>query len=53
LCLERDVPGYEVFHVMSTPESMISHDVQYTCDRLGWKPKYDFTWLPCPQKTEG
>ncbi|MDF3128874.1 NAD(P)-dependent oxidoreductase [Kiritimatiellaeota bacterium B1221] len=46
LCLERENPGYEFFHVMSTPESMVEHDVQYTCDQLNWKPKYDFTWLP-------
>ncbi len=46
LCLERENPGYEFFHVMSTPESMEDYDVQYTCDRLNWKPKYDFTWLP-------
>lgn len=48
LCLERDHQGMEIFHVMSTPESMDEHEVRYTCERLGWQPKYDFTWLPLP-----
>jgi hypothetical protein len=33
---------------MSTRESMTRWDVQYTCDRLGWTPAYDFSWLPEP-----
>ena len=46
LCLESPTLTYDVFHVMSTQESMKLLDVQYTCDTLGWKPKYDFSWLP-------
>ncbi len=46
LCLERDDISYEVFNVMSTPESLTEWDVAHTCQRLGWRPRYDFTWLP-------
>jgi len=41
----RDI-GWEVFYVLGTPESRKVFDVEYTCQRLGWQPKYDFTWLP-------
>ncbi len=46
LCLERTDSTYECFTVMSTPESLEKADVRYTCERLGWKPRYDFSWLP-------
>jgi len=46
LCLELGSPGYDIFHVMSTPESMDVADVRYTCERLNWKPRYDFSGLP-------
>ena len=26
--------------------------VQHTCDTLGWKPKYDFSWLPTPEEAK-
>ena len=48
LSLELADLTYETFTVMSTQESMEPWDVQYTCDRLGWKPKYDFSWLKDP-----
>jgi len=53
LCLEDPKLGYEVFYVMSTPESFKFYDIEYTCKRLNWKPKYDFMWLPeyVPGKT--
>jgi len=38
--------GWEIFYVLGTPESRKAFDVEYTCRRLGWQPKYDFTWLP-------
>ena len=31
---------------MSTAESLDIADVRYTCETLGWKPRYDFSWLP-------
>lgn len=46
--LDRDDLSFELFTVMSTPESMVEWDVQYTCKRLNWKPKYDFSWLRIP-----
>ena len=45
LCLECPDLTYETFTVMSTAESMDLWDVRYTCQRLAWKPKYDFSWL--------
>jgi len=50
LCLERDDIGYEVFNVMSTPESQTECDVAHTCERLNWKPRHDFSKLPLPKK---
>jgi len=49
LCLEDPNLGYEIFYVMSTPESFDLYDIEYTCRRLNWRPKYDFTWLPAYQ----
>ncbi|MFW6155139.1 MAG: NAD-dependent epimerase/dehydratase family protein [Planctomycetota bacterium] len=46
LALMSDTLTYDVFHVMSTREAMDEWDVRYTCDRLGWQPRYDFDRLP-------
>jgi len=46
LCLECADLGYETFNLMGTVESLDKWDVSYTRERLGWKPKYDFQWLP-------
>jgi hypothetical protein len=48
LWLERDLSGYAVFNVMSTAESMQRAAVRLTCERLGWQPKHDFSWLREP-----
>jgi nucleoside-diphosphate-sugar epimerase len=48
LCLERDDLGYAVFNVMSTQESMQRAAVRLTCERLGWTPRHDFSWLREP-----
>jgi len=45
LCLHHPTLTYEVFNVMSTPESMTASDVQHTCDFLRWTSKYPFTNL--------
>ncbi len=45
LALETDGIGYEPFYVLGAPEALDFYDVQYTMDRLGWKPQYDFSWL--------
>jgi len=50
LCLERNDIGYEVFNVMSTPESLEECDVEYTARRLNWRPRHDFSNLPLPRK---
>ena len=50
LALEREEVGYEVFYVVGTPESADRCDVADTRRRLGWTPKYDFKWLPRPEK---
>jgi len=52
LCLEREDSTFEIFHVMSTQESMDLADVRYTCERLHWKPRYDFSWLPVANDVE-
>ena len=46
LCIELPDLEWEVFYLYGTPEGPKELDVQYTTDRLGWKPKYDFSWLP-------
>ena len=46
LALECDDITYEVFYVEGTPESAECCDIAYTRTRLGWKPKFDFKWLP-------
>ena len=45
LCLHHPGLTYEVFNVMSVEESMVTSDVQHTCDFLGWKPQYPFANL--------
>jgi len=52
LCIESPTLAYDVFHVMSTWESMTVLDVQHTSDTLGWKPKYDFSWLPTHEEAK-
>lgn len=49
LSLESEELRFEIFHVMSTEESLQEWDVQYTCDFLKWKQSYNFNWLPKPQ----
>jgi len=46
LALEAPDLGYEVFFVLGAPEAEKWCDVAYTRERLGWRPQYDFTWLP-------
>ncbi|MCL2647531.1 MAG: NAD(P)-dependent oxidoreductase [Phycisphaerales bacterium] len=45
LCLHHPTLTYEVFNVMSTPESLTASDVQHTCDFLHWTPRYPFNNL--------
>lgn len=51
--LECGLPGYDVFTVMSTQESLDRAGVRYTCERLGWQPRYDFSWLPGDSSATG
>jgi nucleoside-diphosphate-sugar epimerase len=48
LCLERDDLGFSVFNVMSAPEAMEAAALGVTCERLGWRPRHDFSWLRAP-----
>ena len=48
LWLEGDYTGYEVFSLMSTHEALTEWNLQYTCDRLNWQPRYAFDRLPLP-----
>jgi nucleoside-diphosphate-sugar epimerase len=41
-CLQLKDLEYETFHVYGTKEQLTRYDVQYTCDRLGWEPRYSF-----------
>jgi nucleoside-diphosphate-sugar epimerase len=50
LAMELADLDWEVFYVMSTDESMTWVDTAYTRERLGWRPKYDFKWLPPSQR---
>jgi len=44
--------GYEVLYVYGTPEADESCDAAHARRRLGWKPKYDFKWLPTAEEYE-
>jgi nucleoside-diphosphate-sugar epimerase len=46
LAIELPDLKYEMFHVISSPEGLEECDVNYTCKRLNWKPKFTFTDLP-------
>ncbi len=55
-CLDLPDLGHEVFYVMGTAAAAQRYDVEYTCQRLDWRPAYDFSWLPAapaapPNKT--
>ena len=52
LSLECPDIEWEIFYVLGTPEARRFFDVDYTCQRLGWQPKYDFTWLPLHDDAE-
>lgn len=51
LCLEDASLRFDIFNVMSAPEAQRTWDLQYTCERLHWRPRYDFRWLPTPKET--
>jgi nucleoside-diphosphate-sugar epimerase len=46
LAIELPDLKYEVFYVLGAPEADRFYDMEPTFRRLGWKPRYDFTWLP-------
>ncbi len=45
--------GFEPFAILSTPEAMTAAGARYTCERLGWKPRHDFSWLPVDEAASG
>lgn len=46
LAIELPDLKYDVFHVISVEEGLEECDVNYTCQRLNWKPKFTFSSLP-------
>lgn len=48
----KDLPGLNVFPVMSTFESLNTWGTQHTIDILGWTPRYDFNRLPLPTRKD-
>lgn len=44
---------FEIFYIHATAESPQHCDVAHTHERLGWRPKYDFSWLPKPPQKTG
>ena len=46
LAMELPDLKYEVLHVLGAPEAEKVYDVEFTWQRLGWKPRHDFAWLP-------
>jgi len=52
LSLECPDIEWEIFYVLGTPEAREFYDIDHTCQRLGWQPKYDFTWLPLHDNAE-
>jgi nucleoside-diphosphate-sugar epimerase len=52
LALQADGIGYEPFYVLGAAEAWDFYDVQYTVDRLGWRPQYDFSWLRTAPKRQ-
>ncbi len=49
LAAELEGLTYEVFYVMGAPEADTVYEMAPTFDRLGWRPRHDFTWLPGPK----
>ena len=45
LCLQKIDSGLEVFPLSAHPDALKDWDVQYTHDRLGWRPEFDFSEL--------
>ena len=41
----REVWGINI-GPLGTPEAFEFYDIEYTCRRLNWRPKYDFLQLP-------
>ena len=46
LALELPDLTFETFVLVGTPERLKNPDGIRTEQRLGWKPKYDFSWVP-------
>jgi nucleoside-diphosphate-sugar epimerase len=42
---------FEPFYILGAPEAAELYEMEPSYQRLGWKPQYDFTWLPAPKKS--
>jgi nucleoside-diphosphate-sugar epimerase len=50
--LELPDLAYEKFFILGTPEAGATYEMEPSYQRLGWKPQYDFTWLPLPKSLQ-
>ena len=50
LALELPDLKFEPFYILGTPEADQVYEMAPSYNRLGWKPQYDFTWLPTPKE---
>ena len=46
LALELPDLKFEAFYILGAPEAVNVYEMEPSYKRLGWKPQYDFTWLP-------
>ena len=42
---------FECFYILGTPEADQWYEMGPSYKRLGWRPQYDFTWLPAPKES--
>lgn len=50
LALELPDLRFEAFYILGTPEADQWYEMEPTYHCLGFKPQYDFTWLPLPKE---
>ncbi len=52
LALELPDLDYEILSLSGAADKDYPYDTAYSHKRLGWKPQYDFKWLPTPEEYE-
>jgi nucleoside-diphosphate-sugar epimerase len=48
--IELEDLRFEPFYILGTPEAVDWYEMEPSYQRLGWRPQYDFTWLPTPKQ---